>query len=168
MNPARQLALRWIVGATLTLIVAAVALREGRTLRTLEVRAIDPARSFDEPRELAERVRYSEPFDVHAPLLVVDAHGRAGLLLSLVEEAPEGPPAVAETTLAVRGQARARFADVRPGRYRLRVLAEGRGPVTLTVSEGGVSPLWAALAATLVLLPAAVSTGQWMRGRILR
>lgn len=163
----RQLALRWIIGAVLCGAIAAIARGGGGELTAMQVEAVDPLRPFADAEELAERVRYSEPFEVEAPVLVVDAEGDADLALSLVEETSRRPPAVAETTLRVRGRARGRFAGVEGGRYRLRVVAEGRGPVRVRLAEGHVSPIWAAAAAALVLLPALLSTRQWIRGRVL-
>ncbi len=153
--------------ALCTLIALIARTSHGAVLASLDVEAVDPIRPFDGAEELAERVRYSDLFEVKTPLLVVEAEGRANLGLSLVEETHEGPPAVAETALQVRGRARGRFAGVEAGRYRLMVVAEGHGPVHLRLTEGAVSPIWAVSSAVLVMLPALLATRQWMRGRIL-
>ncbi|MEM9067732.1 MAG: hypothetical protein AAGE52_04475 [Myxococcota bacterium] len=131
---------------------------------------IDPVPSeeaLEGPEQLAARVRYSEPFQVRRRSVSVELEGRALASVSLVEQESERPPAVAE--IEVEAPGRGRFASVTPGVYRLRTIAEGRGPVVVRVHEGGISPMWFALAALLVLVPPALGTARvWTSKGTLR
>lgn len=156
----------WLVAGVLLLVVGATAFFVGGTpeeLVTLEVTLASGSGALDD-EALASEVTYSEPFVVSSPRTLVVAASSVeppgALLVSLVDE---------ETGLVREAQldtgARARFARVDSGRYVVRGVGSGRGRARLQVSSGGVPFELTALAALLVVAPAALGSLRRRRRR---